>query len=98
MTSNTVIGAPAFDPLDLLQRVGQRGVGDQCAGDADALVEAHQMRRGVDVHAQPAASAMARRKAQVLPLPLVPADMDDRRQAPLGMAELRQQRAAADPG
>ena len=53
ITSKTVIGAPAFTALHLLQRGGQRVVGDQRAGDADALVEAHQMRRGVDMHAQP---------------------------------------------
>ena len=52
ITSNTVIAAPAFTCSTCSNAVGQRFVGNQVAGDADAFVEAHQMWRGIDMHAQ----------------------------------------------
>ena len=74
MISKKLIGAPALAASTSSIRRGELVVGDQLAGDADALGEAHQVRRGEDVApAGPAASPMARRKAQVEPLPLVPA-------------------------
>src|SRR3546814_2322991 len=40
-----------IDPLAALQQRDQLLVADQLAGQPDTLVEAHQMRRGVGVHA-----------------------------------------------
>ena len=54
-------------------QLGEPCVLDQLAGDADALVVADQVRAGEGVDPVPAASSAARRKAQVEPLPLVPA-------------------------
>jgi hypothetical protein len=64
------------------------GIVDQRAGDADTLVEADQMRAGVDMRGRsPAASIAARRKAQVDPLPLVPATWSTGGSAILRIAE-----------
>ena len=45
-------GGAGVDGLALVERVEQRVLGDELARDAHPLVEAHQMRRGVGVHAQ----------------------------------------------
>src|SRR5579871_2113337 len=50
--SNTVIGALALD--ERVQKVavaGEPPLAD--SAESEALVEAHQMRRGIDMHAQP---------------------------------------------
>ncbi len=67
-----------IDALAFGERAASSSSDDQPAfalrAEPEALVEAHEMRRGVDVHAQsPAASRIARMKAMVEPLPLVPA-------------------------
>ena len=80
------IGALAF-----FQSRGEFFFGDQRAGKADALVEAHQMRRGIDMHA--IARALQHR-AQIgadRTFAVGARDMDDRRQFFLRMAERRQQ-------
>ncbi len=57
--------------------LGQPLLGHEAAAadraEADALVEAHEMGRGVDVGREPPASRIARMVAMVEPLPLVPA-------------------------
>ncbi len=85
-------------PLHLGERVEQRRVGDELAGEPDALVEAHQMRRGVDVHAPAGRLADRAQEGAGAALAVGAGDMDHRRQAPLGMAELGEQRAAAGRG
>jgi len=68
---------PGIDLLDLDQRIGQFVLVDEMAAagiaKADALVEADEMGRGIDVTRLPAASSTARMNAVVEPLPLVPA-------------------------
>ena len=97
ITSKTVIGAPAFTRSTSLQRGGQRVVGDQLAGDADALVEADQMRRGVDVDALARRLGDGAQEGAGAALAVGAGDVDHRRQAALGMAERRQQAVAAGP-
>ena len=65
---------PAGGVERLLEQGGEQASSISVPGEPDALVEADEVGAGVDVDAlSPAASIAARRKAQVEPLPLVPA-------------------------
>ena len=84
------VGALAFG-----QRGGQLFVGDQTpppGADAEALVEAHQMRRGVDVHAAAGRLQHRAHEGDGRAFAVGAGDMDDRRHAPLRMAERAEQR------
>ena len=74
-----------------LQRRRQVGVGHQHAAaglpQAEALVEAHQIGRGVDVHAQAGGLQHRAQEGDGRALAVGAGDMDDRRQLALGMAE-----------
>ena len=95
--SNTVIGSPA------LARSHSSSAADSsssvtslpspiCA-EAEALVEMHQMRRGVDVHAQAGGFQNRAQERDGRAFAVGAGDMDDRRQLALGM--IRAPRAAA---
>ena len=99
--SKNVIGIAGVDALALRQAapparlspIGARlAVGP---GELDALVEAHQMRRGVDVHALAGRLQHRLEEGRHRPLAVGAGDMDDRRQAILRIAELGQQRLDA---
>jgi hypothetical protein len=77
-----VIGALAF-----LQRFGERRVGHQRAGDPEALVEAHQVRRGIDVDAAAARLQHRAHEGDGGALAVGAGDVDHRRHALLGVAE-----------
>ena len=51
ITSNTVIGAPAFTCSTCSSAAASASSAHQLAGDPDPLVEPHEMRRGIDMHA-----------------------------------------------
>ena len=74
----------------MLQRIGQGGVGNEFAGDADTLVEADQMRGGVDMYAQSGRFADRAQEGACAALAVGAGDVDDRRQAFFGMAQFRQ--------
>jgi hypothetical protein len=61
------------------------------ATDAEALVQPHQIRRGIDVHALPRGFEDGAHERHGRTLAVGAGDMDHRRQMPLGMAERRQQ-------
>ena len=87
-------GVSLFLASDSGQSDRERGIVDELAAalaaDAKALVEMDQIGRGID-YAPPAASNIARRKAKVEPLPLVPATWITGRPSPLRMIERRKQ-------
>ena len=89
--SKKVIGSPPFAASQRCERRRQPLLGDQLAGEPDALVEAHQVRRGVDVHPvagglEPGADHRHRRA-----LAVGAGDVDHRRQRALGVAERGEQ-------
>ena len=90
--SNTVIGCAAVGALAFLQRGGQRLVGDQPPAarraEPEALVEAHQMRRGVDMDALARRLQHRAHEGDGRALAVGAGDVDDRRQlaAPDGRA------------
>ena len=65
--------------------------GDQLAGEADALVKAHQMRRSVDMDAIARAFQHRARIGADRAFAIGAGDMDDGRHLALGMAELGEQ-------
>src|SRR5262249_3430354 len=71
--------------------VGERFVGNEASlprgGEPKALVEAHKMRRGIDVHAQPRRLQDRAHESDGRALAVGPGDMECRRQPPLGMPE-----------
>ena len=96
MISKKVMASPALARCGAREHIDELGLADGAclavgAGELDALAEAHQMRRGVDVH------ALARRLQHGLEigdgraLAVGAGDVDDGRQAVLGVAELAQQ-------
>ena len=89
--SKKVIGAAAVGALALLEQRQQRALVDQPAGEADALVEAHEMRRGVDVDAPARGLQHGAQIGDDRALAVGAGDMDDRRQAALRMAERGEQ-------
>ena len=93
-------GIAGVDALDALQQRDKLGLADGfraaiCAGELDALMEAHEMGRGVDV------DALARRLQHGFQergggaLAVGAGDMDDGGQAGFGVAELGEQRLDA---
>ena len=98
--SNCVIGGARIDALRLAQPLDQLVLADGLrlavgAGEGDALMEAHQVRRGVDVHALAGGLQHGLEEGRHRALAVGAGDVDDRRQALLGMAELGQQRLDA---
>ena len=79
------------DLFDALHRGDQAVVRHQFAGDADAFVEAHQMRRGVDMHAQAGGLGHRPDERAGAAFAVGAGDVDDRRQALLGMVQAAQQ-------
>ena len=88
--SKKVIGSPALAASHLEQR-REIVFGDQLAGHADALVEAHEMRRGVDMDAEARGLHDGAEIGDGRALAVGAGDMDHRRQLALRIAELRQQ-------
>ena len=85
--SKKVIGARAVRGLAALEQRGERVLVDQAAGEADALVEAGEVRRGVDVDAGAAGLEAGAQRGDDRALAVGAGDVDDRRQPALGMAE-----------
>ncbi len=83
-------GRAGIGGLRLLQRRRQRGIADQAAGEADAFVEAHQMRRGIDMRPPPRGFRDGAQKGAGAALAIGAGDMDDRRQAAFRVAERRE--------
>ncbi len=83
------------DALDLDQRVGELVVVDEAAaasfGDADALVKPDEMRRRVDMDAATRGLQHGAHEGGGRSLAVGAGDMDDRRQASVGTAELEHQ-------
>ncbi len=71
---------------------GQRLIVDQPPGEADALVEADQMRAGIDMRREARRLDRRAQKGAGRALAVGPGDVEDRRQALLGIAELGEQR------
>ena len=91
-------GLIAIRPLALLEERQQRLLFDQLAGKPDALMEAHQMGRGVDMNA---ISRRLQHGAQIgddRALAVGAGDMDDGRQAALRMAQALEQPPGAVQG
>ena len=78
--------------FDMFQRISQRRVRNQLSGNPDALVEAHQVRRGIHVHAQPCCLRHGADESAGATLAVGAGDMNDRWQAALGMAKFPKQR------
>src|SRR5579872_121714 len=83
--------ASAIDALHFLQRRGEFGLGNEFAGDPDAFVKAHEMRRDVNVHAQPLRFKHGARKGADRAFAVGAGDMDHRRKLFLGIAEIIEQ-------
>src|SRR5262249_27649193 len=87
--SNTGEGAPALDALPCAAAVG--GPPAETAppfargAEPKALVEAHEMRRGIDVHAHARRLQDRAHERDGRALAVGAADVDRRRQPPLGM-------------
>ena len=89
--SKKVIALGAVDGFAFLQQREQRLFLDQLAGEADALVEAHEMGRDIGMHAIAGRLQHGAQIGDDGALAVGAGDMDDRRQAPFGMAEALQQ-------
>ena len=89
--SKKVIGAPALAASQRSRQRGQPVLVDRRAGEPDALVEAHQMGRDVDVDPLAAGLAASPPASPRAALAVGAGDMDHRRQAALGMAQRCQQ-------
>ena len=81
---------PGIDALALRQRRFQFSIRDQPTGKAKALVEAHQMRRRIDMHALAVRFEHRAHEGDHRTFAVGAGDMDHRRQLALGVAELRQ--------
>ena len=86
-----------IDALRMLQAIDQLPLGNRAClavgtGKLDALVEAHEMRRGVDVHALAGGLQHGFQKGCERALAVGAGDVNHRRQAILRIAELGQQR------
>ena len=88
-------GRPVVDPLAMLQRGGELGLVHEAAAafgaEPDALVEAHEMGRGVDVDALAGRLQHRAHEGDGGALAVGAADVDHRRDAVLRPAELLQQ-------
>ena len=85
----------AVNPLAFTEQFGERVLFDQRAGQADAFVEAHHMRRSVDVDAVAGGLERGAHIGDDRALAVGARDMDRRRQRPIGVAERGEQ--ALDP-
>ena len=95
-----MIGSPALTRCASQQAIDQLALGDRArlavgAGKLDALVEAHEMRRGVDVHALAGGLQHRLQEGRERALAVGAGDVDHRRQAVLRVAELGEQRLDA---
>ena len=73
------------------EKLAQEGIVDEGAGEADALVEADEMGRGVDMRAVAGRLGDGAQIGHGRALAVGPRDMDDRRQAVLRIAEIGEQ-------
>ena len=89
--SKKVIGAPAFAASQRSSSGDQPLLVDQLAGEPDALVEAREMRRGVDVHPRAGGLEPGAQHRHHRALAVGAGDVDHRRQPPLGVAERGEQ-------
>ncbi len=81
-------GADAFGDVEHLgEQFGQRRIVDQGAGEADALVEADQVRAGVDMRLEAGGLGGGADERASRSLAVGAGDMDHRWQLQLGMAE-----------
>jgi hypothetical protein len=80
------IGALAF-----FDQIDQRLLFDQRAGDADALMEAHQVRRGIDMHALTRRLQHGAQVGDDRTLAVGAGDMHHRRQLSFGISDQTQQ-------
>ena len=83
--SKNVIGSPPIGALAFVQHREQRVLVDQLAGEADALVEAHEVRRGIDVDAIAGRFEAGAHRRDRRALAVGAGDMDDRRQLSCGL-------------
>jgi hypothetical protein len=81
----------AIGDLALRQRVRERLIADELAAigisETEALIEAHQMRRGIDMHTAASRFEHRSHEGDGRALAIRARDMDDGRQLPLRMAE-----------
>ena len=83
-------GRAGVDFFHLGESRGQRLVGYQRAGDANALVEAHKMWAGIDMHAPPGCLGHRAKESAGAAFAVGTRNMQDRRQSTFGIAELPQ--------
>src|SRR5262249_29387561 len=87
-------GCTRIDTLAFAERVGELLVGNEAAfalgAKSKALVEAHEVRRGIDVHAQSRSLQDRARESHGRALAIGAGDMDGRRRPPLRIPERRQ--------
>ncbi len=83
------------DLLYLLQGFRQQRIGHEPAGEAEPLVEADQMRRGIDMHAQAGRFPHRAEEGAGAALAVGAGNMDHRRQVAFGRTKLGQQRGQA---
>ena len=81
----------------LREQVGERFVLDQLAGEPDALVEADEMRAGIDVGREAGRLDRGAQEGAGRALAVGAGDMEDRRQPTLRIAEPVEQRARSAP-
>jgi len=81
--------------LDPVEHLGERRLLDQPPGHADALGEAHQVRRGVDVDLQPRRLGHGAQEGDGGALAVGPRHMDHRRQLSFRVTQRRAQPAHA---
>ncbi len=96
--SKKVIGSAAVGGLAALELGDQAVLGDELAGEADALVEAGEVGRGVDVDAGAGRLEAGADHRDGRSLAVGAGDVDHRRQAPFGMAEDGEQALDAAEG
>ena len=97
--SNTVIGAPPLARSHSSSAAASSSSATsrrRLRAEPEALVEAHQMRRGVDVHALAGRFQDRAHEGDGRALAVGAGDMDHRRQFALGMAERGEQCATCD--
>ena len=82
---------PRIDTLAFVERRLEPRVVDEFAGEANALIEAHEMWRGVDMHALPRRFQDRPHECDGRALAVGSCDMDDARQAQMRRAEVGEQ-------
>ena len=88
-------GLARIGALAAREGVGELRLGDERAGEADALVEAHEMGRRIDVDALAGALQHRAHEGDGGALAVGARHMDRRRQAPVRIAERREQALGA---